>query len=503
MHIGWKIAAGIGILAGVGILGYRSLGVSQIETRLEQITLLAAARGHEVIYADSEITALPWQHEIVLNEVILRSKGGTFTVRFPRLVGEYFLTESDSFTVTLPPAFVIEYVDGARADAGEVDESAEPRIVQVDLDAEAARIVLSELDTVRPVITLTGDSLVAAHTLEPPHGDGALALELAGFDLRSPVPTNAAEPVVELAGQIDFADFGMALQNALGQTVVTEAQYEDLRITGSLELERKSAPGIPAMTVNIGAGRSLSAYAVKSGPEGGPEIRPGAAGSVTATSGATSTIVKLADGQLEFRAESSANRFDLVPEDDSVKFRGGLGLDNADIVYKAPLEAVEQMQPFEAKLALSGLEPDETLWSALDSDGKIDRSRVDIVADLDGTMRVRDVPVAGTSQKIPEFGNVRINRVDLEGLGASASLRGAVEVLQPINQPIGTVTVEMSNVLELVSQLVDAGILKPQVLFMTTLMSQTYMIADPETGDLSAEIEFAEDGYRINGQKLQ
>ena len=102
-----------------------------------------------------------------------------------------------------------------------------------------------------------------------------------------------------------------------------------------------------------------------------------------------------------------------------------------------------------------------------------------------------------------EIANVSLNEFQLSALGAEVTATGDVEVLQPINLPLGEIAVKGSNLTATMEALSKAGLLDEQLRAMGAAMLQVY--ARPGQGDDNWEtsISFGNDGITVNGLPVQ
>ncbi|MEM7237076.1 MAG: hypothetical protein AAF501_04545, partial [Pseudomonadota bacterium] len=195
----------------------------------------------------------------------------------------------------------------------------------------------------------------------------------------------------------------------------------------------------------------------------------------------------------------------LVTEADALVQEATVQIEMFDGIYQVPLSPSDEMRPFEVKFAMVDMTLDEALWSVLDPDGEIDRAPAQLLIDTVGTMRLTKPQSEMRTGEAPPvaFGNLSVNKLDLSILGAQATARGDVEFIQPINLPQGTMTLRLKNALEVMSRLVAAEVLTPDVLLFASLMAQNYLLEDPESGELVGEFEMGPGGITVNGQPLQ
>ena len=148
---------------------------------------------------------------------------------------------------------------------------------------------------------------------------------------------------------------------------------------------------------------------------------------------------------------------------------------------------------------------DDALWSSLDPEGVLDRSTSELLLDVNATARVTDrldrmIP----GQAVPiELSNVSLNTLNLSALGSEVNATGDVEVLPPINLPIGTVAITLSNANALLTRLKQTGLIDEQIRATGAAMLQVY--ARPAEGEdqWETDLTFGNDGITMNGLRVR
>ena len=492
------VAVAVVAALAVGWTGFWFIGKGEVEARMDAEIANLAARGDEISYSDREVSGFPFSYEMTLTDVEAKISDGTWVWRFPTLTSRAGADAPDRLVTILPAKFSAEL----RTTEAMRDNSPNlPEVLVFDVESENTVVTLSGLPGFNRELELSSDSLLAVHSQEA--AAQHFAIELAELQTNAVLP---ADPSLEASssGSLALIDFVFSTSGDDGRQITYESQVEDIRLTGTSNL--RSMPEIEAMlrgegahrlSANYSLGRAISRFASTGGIEQG--------GSVTMTSGTASVIMSLDEGEIELRAESQANRIEITPEDESVAIRGGIDLDTLDAIYKVPFAPSSEMKNFDLKLAMIGLKPDAEVWDKVDAEKRLDRSPAEMTLDFEGTMRLTKSQKDVRPGEAPpvEFGNLSVKRVDLKALGANASARGDIEFLQPINAPVGTVTLRLNKVIDAMSKLVEAKVLTPDILLMGSVMAQTYLIEGDDPGELVAEIEMGPDGYKVNGQPLQ
>ncbi|MEM9736466.1 MAG: DUF2125 domain-containing protein, partial [Pseudomonadota bacterium] len=370
-----------------------------------------------------------------------------------------------------------------------------------DFEAEAVELGLSGLPGAERRVDLRATSLLAVHSLTG--RDGHMAMELADLAADVLIPAPFAEGEATATGSVGLVDYAFSLTEEGKGRLTLEGQIEGIQLQSATSIRDRSQliallSGVagPALSINLSSSRAVTRLT--------SEGKPSVSGTVTLSRGTGAAIVDLAEGRLSLRGEARGNLLEVASADPDGP-KGSADIDSLDVIYRVPVAPTPEMQPFDLKFALTGLAPDEAAWKILDKSGKLGRDPAQIIADFDGTMRLTKSPaerLPGEAQPVA-FGNVRINMLDMKALGAEVTARGDLEFLQPINQPQGEVEIRLSQVTEVLTQLVQDGVLRPDILLISSVMLGTYTEREPETGVLVSRIELGPTGPIVNGTPLR
>lgn len=495
-----KIIAGVLAVGALGWTGVWFWLKGQIETRMDAEIAQMARGGGELRFARREVQGFPFTHRAVLSDVVGEIAGGQMVYKAPSLTIDWALQEHDQVTVTLPPAFSAELLPSEEMRARSPDL---PERMVVDFETIDTQIVVKGPPGVARELKMTGESIVAVHSFAG--NDAHLAIELQAIDTSATIPADLLAGEITSAGTLGLVDYAFSMLGKDGQRVTMEAQIAGLQATGRSNI--RLVEHVEAMMAGNTSYRASATYnmgetVTRVRVEGQGEEQ---GGTLTATTGTSAAVMDLSEGVLDLRGEARTNAWEVIPDDEAVPYRGTIAIDMIDLIYKVPFAPSDQMQPFDVKLAMIGFQPDETLWTAFDKDAVLAREPAEMTLDFEGTMRLTKSQGEVRPGEAPpvEFGNLIINRVDLAALGATAKAKGDVEFIQPLNLPQGRVKVTLTQVMEALTKLVEAKIVTPDYLLVGSLMAQTYLVEDPETGAMVADIEMGPQGYSINGQPLQ
>ncbi|MEM7506058.1 MAG: DUF2125 domain-containing protein [Pseudomonadota bacterium] len=495
-----KIIGGVLVVAALGWTGLWFWVKGQIETRMDAEIAQIARGGDKISFAERSVAGFPFTHRTVLTDVVGEMADGQIIYKAPDLVIDWNLQERDQVTVTLPATFTGEFVPPE--DLRESSPDLPERMV-FDFETVDTKIVAEGPPGVARQLQMTGESIVMVHSFAAT--DAHFAIEFQKIDTNATIPADPEVGEVISAGTLELIDYALSMVGEDGRRVTMEGQVEDVQITGTsnirqpAHLEAMMAGDLAyALSATYNMGNAITRIRVD-----GDEENQG--GTLTSTTGTSAAVMELANGTLDLRGEARTNAWEVTPDDEAVPYRGTVAIDMIDLIYKVPFAPSEEMLPFDVKLAMIGFQPDEVLWTAFDKDAVLARDPAEMTVDFEGTMRLTKQQGEVRPGEAPPvaFGNLIINRIDLAALGATAKATGDVEFIQPLNLPQGRVKVTLTQVMETLTKLVEAKIVTPDFLLVGSLMAQNYLVEDPETGAMIADIEMGPTGYTINGQPLQ
>ncbi|MEM7669163.1 MAG: DUF2125 domain-containing protein [Pseudomonadota bacterium] len=487
------------VLAGIWVILWNA-GKEEVFARMDAEIRALDTAGTRISFAGRDVSGFPFGYTVMLQDVVAHLPDSGSTFRLPEVTSSADLSDPDRLVTRIPETFELEIVP---TDAMKQADPALADQYLVEFETIAAELVVNGRPDTQRQIELTAESLLGVHT------DASLgtsvAIELQDVASTSELPARIDAGTTVTTGRIGFVDYVVRGAAESGTPVTIEGQTEDIRFSGTSTVQ--TAADIQALfegtlqgrvEATFGVGSSISRFVAE-----GSEDSPG--GSLETRSGTSSGTVALDDGSVVLRGESRNNSWHLVTEADALVQEATVQIEMFDGIYQVPLSPSDAMRPFEVKFAMIDMTLDEALWSVLDPDGEIDRAPAQLLIDTVGTMRLTKPQSEMRTGEAPPvaFGNLSVNKLDLSILGAQATARGDVEFIQPINLPQGTMTLRLKNALEVMSRLVAAEVLTPDVLLFASLMAQNYLLEDPESGELVGEFEMGPGGITVNGQPLQ
>lgn len=488
------VVAAVALVAAAGWSALWYTGRGQIEARLDQEIARLNAEGYEIAHGERRIGGFPLGYEVTYDDVSITDPVGGVRYDLPSLTG--VATADDPGRVAFH--FPAEFSVGIRF--GELmREQYEELPEELEIDVEATELVVETTDPSGSALEFAATAeallLVSAAEATPV----ALAVELIGFEGDLTVPRDPTLGTVSGRATLEGLDYAMSFVDPEGVRTTTEGVSEGLSFSGSSNLRT------PAQWQALFEGGSdgEAEFAYQAGEtvsnikvEGGDALD----GVISQSAGTAGGVVRIGNGQIELRGASENNRYEMAPEAADAPIRGGLDIDSLEVVYVAPIAPAEEMTPFNMRLALTGIDADEALWSLIDPEETLPRDTAHLVVEVAGTGRLAAPPVEEPRTGPPiELGNIEIVVAEAEMLGASASAKGQLEFIQPINIPEGRITLRLTDALELAGKLAELGLLDEGSYQMATLMSAIYTRPGESEGELVSEIEFTADGVTVNG----
>lgn len=475
-------------------------GKGEVFARMDQEILALDAAGTRVHFAGRDVGGFPFGYEVTLKDVEIAVPTAGSIYRLPTVVTRADLSDPDRLVTKLPETFSLDIIP---TEEMKVARAGLSDIYTIDFETIAAEVVIDGLPNAARTVTTSADSLLIAYG--GADTDAKFAVEFQNLAGTSNLPAGIDGGNAVSNSQIGLIDYVVSGEAETGAAITLEGQVEDVLITGNTSL--RSAADFQALmngdvsgqiATTFSFGKSLGRF----NSAGTDEIP---AGTLTTSSGTSSGAIDLIDGSILVRGEARNNAWNVVTEAEGPVQDTTVKIEMLDAIYQVPLAPSDEMKPFEIKFAMVDLTLDDALWNLLDPETTADRSPAEILVDLVGSMRLTKSQSELRPGEAPPvaFGNLSINRLDLSALGASAQARGDVEFIQPVNMPNGAVTLRLKNVMKAMGDLVEVGILTPDILLVASLMAQNYLREDAETGELIGDFEMGPAGITVNGQPLQ
>lgn len=466
----------------------------QVEAEIDaRLAALAEEQALEIAYEGRETGGFPFALETRLTGVTAAKAEWGAELQVPEIVSRAELFEPSAITTRLPPEMQLVFSGPA------ADPAAEGWQFAVDIISEGMELRQGSSDGGAGETVLTAESLVIVPAAPDPArnaGIGFFGLEIRAITPASgPVSTEATIRETELS--VTFP--------AMGGTRAANAVWlldgAELTMQGRLRDEvdaQMLINGVGRLVAGLAAGRSVVEITV--------------AGATAAESGRLSIVQSRVEGSLEIDGgrlalagsarETAVTREPAAPEG---KVRGTLTIPEAKGRLSLPVAPADEMSDFALTLSLDGIGGDELLWETLDPAGRMQRDpgRLDLA--VDGTVRVtRAFTGLRMGEALPfEFGNISVDRAQLELLGAAADLVGDVEFLQPVNLPQGLLTLTTERILEAIDQLVAAGLIAAPHRDTVLAFASQYTRPGNDPDELISEIELGPMGASANGIPLE
>ncbi|MEM9764395.1 MAG: DUF2125 domain-containing protein, partial [Pseudomonadota bacterium] len=497
------IALGVVVAVGGGWSALWYLGRGEVSDRLALEVERLAARGIEVAWAEKEIGGFPEGYEVTLRDVAVTAEGAGMALAVPTVVATVDAAAPDRIVVALPPEMALTL-----SAAGE-----EPR--QIDIESEALLLTLGEPSAGARDVRLTAASLLgveAADKESDAEGVRGVAVELAGLEATLAIEPPGDDAVAVLTANAERIESIVTGGGRRGEmlspfTYTVDSAVEKALLTarftlGQRPFEAAAADGFAGtplrLTLQSGPSSVITATAPSDGassliPEDG-----GADGRFTFAFGTAAGVLSLGDGALDTQLSIEAAEVIAEPSDENAVFRGPIAINRVDFAYQAPTGPAEEMSPLGLRIAAAEVMPDAALWAAIDPAGALDQSPMELVLELDGTVRLM-----GDEAELPaEIGNLSVEHAHIRALGAVFDAEGSIEFLQPQMLPIGSVELTALNSMQAIRDLVQADLLAATSAETVMLLAANYARAGDTPEELRATLDFAETGITLNGLTL-
>lgn len=494
----------IGLIAGVVVLvaaaGWSALwlvGRNSVADRLDREIARLEAEGYEVAHGRRSIGGFPFAYDVTFEDVVVTGPDGGLRYELPTIAGVATLRDPGALRFLFPPQFRAVVVLGETA---ELRESGLPERLAFDVEAEDLVVETSPPDGPLMEFDVDAASLMMV-SVEGEDAALGVAVELGGLDAMLSVPAGGSVAPYRGRASVARLDYVLSLLDPEGVRTTVEGLGDAITLSAVSTL--RTAEQWRAM-LEDGAGAGTAELVYQSGPAVSQVRVQGAGegmdGTLVQEVGTGGGVVRLGEGRVELRASSQNNVYRLAPDAAGQPIRGGFSLTSFEAVYDAPVAPTETMQPFTLRLALSGLEAEEAVWTLVDPGGTLDREAGHLVAELTGTGRLLPPPDDGsTAMRGLEPGRLEIVVASLDALGAEVTAEGAVEFLQPLNLPVGEMTLRAENLLEVIGKLTDLGLLQAGTYQAAALMAALYARGEGGENTLVAEITFTPEGITVNG----
>ncbi|MEM6354946.1 MAG: DUF2125 domain-containing protein [Pseudomonadota bacterium] len=499
------IVVGVVVAAGAGWSALWYLGRSEVSERLALEVERLAARGIDIAWAEEEIGGFPQGYLVTLRDVAVTAEGAGVALAVPEVVAAVDAAAPDGLTITLPREMAMTLSEAGAA----------PR--RIDIESEDLVITLAEPAEGARDVRIAAASLLAVEAAEDAgeedhDGVTGAAAELAGLDatlLIEPAGEDAKAVLTAKAARFETIVTGGGRRGELLTPFIytVDAKADGPLLSAQFALGQRPFEmalaerfaGVPVrMTLQAGPSDVVTATAPSDGassllPEAG-----GADGRFTLGFGTAAGVLTLGDGSLETQLSIEAARLVAEPSAPEAVFRGPIAINRVDFAYQAPTGPADAMSPLGLRIAAAEVMPDATVWQALDPAGALDQSPMELVLELDGTVRLtdEDAPLPA------ELGNLSLKHAHIRALGTVFDAEGSLEFLQPQMLPIGALELTAMNSMQTIRDLVQADLLSPVSAETVLLLAANYARAGETPQELRATIDFAETGISLNGLPL-
>jgi len=487
------------VIAAAGWSALWFAGRSEVAEAFDRELERLAAGGLKVDYASRDLGGFPFAYVAELQDIVFRDTSSGVTGRIPSITGGADISAPSEITAALPPAFTVSLpIDPAA-------RATDPRLPEaLDLEVQSVGLEVSVSGTPGEAQRLSAiaEQVMLIHAA--PENWLSFAVEFRGLDGEASRPAPGAPGRITSALSADAMDALVTLIDPAGQRLTLEAAGNGLTLTGATDQR-----DLALLSALLAGGEGQGTLALNGGParlrlaSQGADDAPD--GELSFESRILSGVLSLADGVLEARLGADGGVVEMLPAEEGGMIAGAVRATMIEGLYRAPLGVSEQMRPIGLELAITGITPDETVWSALDAEEVLPRDPGVIDIAIDGTARfTRDLADRRPGEALPlELGNLEIRTAHVAALGATGEADGAVEFIQPIAQPKGRVTVRLDGALALLRRLHEAGLIDQQQLQGAAILLGTYTRAGEGRDDLVAEVTMDIDGIRINGEPLR
>ena len=481
------IVVSIAVLGGVGLWSMRFFGESQIDRRLNQVQAQAEARGWAVTWGERSAEGFPVANRVRLKDVALVSKTGVL-IRAPELTIARDEAATEALAVRLPSEINLT------VPVGQLTRESNPILperlnVTISTEDALARVGAGENGEITAI--LNASSLRAA--IDQQDFPVKLAVE-AGTVTFETDPAEAARRL-----RLRASTFGVDLRDTSGGgTSVIDSRYTDLAIGATVRASDLAgfikALGEMSEKLADGAFQSASQSITVSILQPGGGGRPS---SLTWTAGPQTGLFQIDKGTLGYSAEDR----DIAATLSLPTPQGFVSYKATALFYQRQFELPiigtgETPRPGSLRIAVEDFLPDDESFALVDPDARLGRDPADLVFDAKGTLRLllgqRGFPV--------EFSNISLATFRLAAAGAVAEASGDVEILQPINLPLGEIKVAVTGGAALIGKLKAAGILDDKLAETARAILQVYARPDPTADRHETEVSFTGDGMLINGR---
>jgi len=490
-----RILIVVAVLVLLGAGGWTAMwfiGRGEIEKHIALERTDLAARGWTVTLGDMSIGGFPFGYRVTMTEFAAVSTENGILVRAPALVvaadgdvdGRYVAALPEGLSVDLP---LSEFVRR--------QNQLLPKVVKIAVRGEGLQFSAGGSDSGLDSFGLRAGAL-------------AMAIDQPDFDIKIGFAATGVDAVLEPDPQGRQLRFSAARVRAgledhsVGEKPTFLTRYDT--VTAAMLV---SASGLDNFMTGLAerraglvegtfesAGQEIVATILTAVDQ--PVAR------VTYRAGEQTGGFGIDEGNLTYRAEERDVAMELVIPPAGARV-ARLYSGTAE-VYERSLRLpvwTGQSEPHEGtlRLSLTGVAADEDVWNAQDPEGVLDRAPGEVQVDITSTLRFGGTGGGGLPV---EFSNVSVNDLSLGALGATAKVKGDVEILQPINLPLGALGVRLSGAGGLIDALKAAGLIDDKTHETAAAILEVYARRALDEDRHETVVSFENEGIRINGRAL-
>ncbi|MEM9060229.1 MAG: DUF2125 domain-containing protein [Pseudomonadota bacterium] len=441
---------GVGILA-LAAAGWSALwfqGRSELEKRIDLEVSRAEAQGRTITWTDRTINGFPAGYDLILTGVAVTDAETGTLVRIPEV-----RSRIDASSIVRLDAMLLGEI---RIDMPITEETRQtdprlPPVLKLVGENEGLRLVIEDLSGV----TRTG-KLVADRSdwrVEQDDFPNRLFLEL------ERVESGLTDRGEMQSSSLVFGRLGLRVEGEDGgQAARMELDIEDLSLTatsrdvgeGGWEALLRGTDGMLEVAYQTG---QIDALAELAGTSQDPGWRYGYAAS------AGTGVISLGEGRAEVRAERRQPVFTLDPSDAATSLRGSIQAEAIQTLYALPIAPTPAPEAAQLRLAAIDLKGDDVFWVFADPDKVLDRSAAEVLLDIEATVKVTGSDgAAGLAGGPPfELSNISVNDASVSALGGKVRLSGDIELVQPVNLPVGALDLRLTGMDAVIGGLGRAG----------------------------------------------
>lgn len=471
-------------------------GQGQIQDRINLEVARAETRGKTITWEALDIGGFPFGYEVTGTNVAFTNAETGLLVRAPKVVSS---------------------VDAANVDLVEIRPTGE---IRIDLPIpEDTRATDPRLPKSLKLVLVADDLLATLEGFATQGGRMRISAPVANVRMdQDDTPTKLDMTITGLqmaslrsgdklttSTQADRVAVNLEGEDTNGQASEIETLIETLTLTTAAEW----ATGSNVNEVLFGAQQGAVDIVYTAGTIATTATTTdstGQGGGVFSFAGSAGTgVIGVLPGMLEVRAESRQNRWTVKPKQPDSPVRGTIQAEAVQTFYKMPTGPTQTPQAASLRLAVLDLNADEELWTTLDPDQRLDRSQSELLLDLEATAKIdgRLDQLAPTQAFPVQLSNISVNALDLKALGAELTASGDVEVLQPINLPLGALKIQLTNGEALLLALKQTELIDETMRATAAAMLQVYARKIDGQDRYETNLSFENDGVKMNGLQVR